>query len=158
VEIHVEPGVAQRPSLALFGRLAPDEVLDIGMVRVEDHHLGCPTGLAARVVRDNVLHEVLVRSLNGQVKRLTLSRCLDTDGRPELVALCEALQGRARKLIGEPLNKGSGSEEAHGSWSESAAIGRECPSKLSVAAPPEVVKLRDSVRQVPLGLVGTGIL
>ena len=46
VEVHVEAGVAQHACLALLGGLAPDEVLDVGMVHVEDDHLGRPTGLA----------------------------------------------------------------------------------------------------------------
>ena len=51
VEVHVEPGVAQHPGLALLEGLAPDEVLDVGMVDVEDDHLGRPPGLAARLDR-----------------------------------------------------------------------------------------------------------
>ena len=34
VEVHVEPGVAERPRLLLLGRLAPDEVADVGVVDV----------------------------------------------------------------------------------------------------------------------------
>ena len=49
VEVHVEAGVAKRPGLALLDGLAPDEVLDVGMVGVEDDHLGRPAGLAARL-------------------------------------------------------------------------------------------------------------
>ncbi len=48
VEVHVEPGVTQHPRLALLDGLAPDEVLDVGMVGVEDDHLGGPPRLAAR--------------------------------------------------------------------------------------------------------------
>ena len=51
VEVHVEPGVAQGPGLALLDGLAPDEVLDVGVVGVEDDHLGRPAGLAPRLDR-----------------------------------------------------------------------------------------------------------
>ncbi len=51
VEVHVETGVTQDPRLALLDRLAPDELLDVGMVGVEDHHLRRPPGLAARLDR-----------------------------------------------------------------------------------------------------------
>src|SRR3989304_1284107 len=51
VEVHVEPGVAQRARLVLLGRLAPDEVADVRMVRVEDHHLRGATRLAAGLDR-----------------------------------------------------------------------------------------------------------
>ena len=51
VEVHVEAGVAQRARLALLDRLAPDELFDVGMVDVEDHHLGGAAGLAARLDR-----------------------------------------------------------------------------------------------------------
>ena len=49
VEVHVEPCVAQHPRLALLDRLAPDEVLHVGMVGIEDDHLGRPPRLAARL-------------------------------------------------------------------------------------------------------------
>ena len=49
VEVHVEAGVAQRPGLALLAGLAPDELLDVGVVDVEDDHLGGAAGLAARL-------------------------------------------------------------------------------------------------------------
>ncbi len=39
VEVHVEPGVAQYTCLALLERLAPDEVLDVGVVDIENDHL-----------------------------------------------------------------------------------------------------------------------
>ena len=43
VEVHVEAGFTERACLALLDRLAPDELLDVGMVGVEDHHLrGAP--------------------------------------------------------------------------------------------------------------------
>ncbi len=49
----VERGIVarfdQRPRLALLFLLALDELDDIGMVRVEDHHLGRAAGLAARL-------------------------------------------------------------------------------------------------------------
>ena len=51
VEVHVEPGVPQGPGLALLDRLAPDEVLDVGVVGVEDDHLGRPPGLATALDR-----------------------------------------------------------------------------------------------------------
>ena len=38
-ETHVEPGVAQHPDLAFLARLGADELVDVGMVDVEDHHL-----------------------------------------------------------------------------------------------------------------------
>ena len=47
VEVHVEAGVAQDPGLALLLGLAPDELLDVGVVDVEDDHLGGAAGLAA---------------------------------------------------------------------------------------------------------------
>ena len=47
VEADVETGLGQYPHLALLTGLAPDEVPDVGMVGVEDHHLGRPSGLAS---------------------------------------------------------------------------------------------------------------
>ncbi len=47
VEVHVEAGVAQDAGLALLAGLAPDELLDVGVVDVEDDHLGGAAGLAA---------------------------------------------------------------------------------------------------------------
>ncbi|CAB4623204.1 unannotated protein [freshwater metagenome] len=49
IEIHVEAGVAQRTGLLLFTALAPDELFDVGMIDVEDDHLGGATGLATRL-------------------------------------------------------------------------------------------------------------
>ena len=46
VEVPVVPGVDQRPGLLLLGQLAVDELLDIGMADVEDHHLRGSSGLA----------------------------------------------------------------------------------------------------------------
>ena len=43
-EVHVEAGVAQRADLVLFARLGVDELLDVGVVDVEDDHLGRTTG------------------------------------------------------------------------------------------------------------------
>ena len=51
VEVHVEAGVAQRPGLALLDRLAPHELFDVGVVDVEDDHLGGAPRLAARLDR-----------------------------------------------------------------------------------------------------------
>ena len=51
VEVHVEAVVAQDARLALLLDLAPDELLDVGVVDVEDDHLGRPAGLAARLDR-----------------------------------------------------------------------------------------------------------
>ena len=51
VEVHVEAGVAQHPGLALLLGLAPHELLDVGVVGVEDDHLRRPAGLAARLDR-----------------------------------------------------------------------------------------------------------
>ena len=47
VEVHVEAGVAQHAGLVLLLGLAPDELLDVGVVDVEDDHLGGAAGLAA---------------------------------------------------------------------------------------------------------------
>ena len=49
VEVHVEPGVAQHTCLALLNGLAPDELLHVGVIDVEDDHLGGPAGLATRL-------------------------------------------------------------------------------------------------------------
>ncbi len=51
VEAHVEAGVGEHPRLALLDRLRPDELFDVGVVGVEDHHLRRPPGLAARLDR-----------------------------------------------------------------------------------------------------------
>ena len=51
VEIHVEAGVAQRTGLLLLTGLAPDELLDIGVIGVEDDHLGGAAGLATGLDR-----------------------------------------------------------------------------------------------------------
>ena len=51
VEVHVEAGVAQHASLALLFDLAPDELFDVGVVDVEDDHLGGAPGLATRLDR-----------------------------------------------------------------------------------------------------------
>ena len=51
VEVHVEPGVAQHSCLALLADLARDEVLDVGMVDVEDDHLRGAPRLATRLDR-----------------------------------------------------------------------------------------------------------
>ena len=57
----VVAGLDQRPGLLLFVRLRIDELLDVGMRGVEDHHLGRATRLAARLhdAREGVvtLHE-----------------------------------------------------------------------------------------------------
>ena len=45
VQVHVEPGVPEHPSFPLLHRLAPDEVADVRMVGVHDHHLGRPASL-----------------------------------------------------------------------------------------------------------------
>ena len=47
VEAPLVAGVDERPGLALLLLLAADEVLDVRVVDVEDHHLGRPAGLAA---------------------------------------------------------------------------------------------------------------
>ena len=46
-EVHVEAGVAQRADLVLLARLGLDELLDVGVVDVEDDHLGRAPGGAA---------------------------------------------------------------------------------------------------------------
>ena len=51
VEVHVEAGIAQHTGLALFLHLAPDELLDIRVVGVQDDHLGGTSGLATRLDR-----------------------------------------------------------------------------------------------------------
>src|SRR5262249_31537615 len=51
VEIHVEAGLAEVARLALFARRAPDELLDVGVIGVEDHHLGGAAGLASGLDR-----------------------------------------------------------------------------------------------------------
>ena len=47
VEAHVEAGGLEGPGLLLLTGLAPDELLDVGVVDVEDDHLGGAAGLAA---------------------------------------------------------------------------------------------------------------
>jgi len=64
VEIHIEAGVAQCSRLALLDGLAPDEVLDVRMVGIEDDHLGGPPGLTTRIVGDDVVNQVLVDVLH----------------------------------------------------------------------------------------------
>src|SRR5438034_345642 len=44
-------GVAQDPDLVLFARLGLDELCDVGVVNVEDDHLGSPACRAARLDR-----------------------------------------------------------------------------------------------------------
>ncbi len=51
VDRHVEAGVAQRRGLLLLVGLAPDEVLDVRVVDVEDDHLRRAAGLAAGLDR-----------------------------------------------------------------------------------------------------------
>jgi hypothetical protein len=51
VQIHVEAGISERAGLALLDSLAPDEVADVWVIDVEDHHLGRATRLAARLDR-----------------------------------------------------------------------------------------------------------
>ncbi len=48
-EVHVEPGIAQDADLLLFPRFGLDELLDIGVVHVEDDHFRGPAGGAARL-------------------------------------------------------------------------------------------------------------
>ena len=49
VEVHVEAGVAQDAGLLLLTGLAPNELLNVRVVHVEDDHFGGATGLAARL-------------------------------------------------------------------------------------------------------------
>src|SRR4029079_3534271 len=49
VERAVVARVDQRPGLLLFLALALDELLDVGVIGVEDDHLGGAAGLAARL-------------------------------------------------------------------------------------------------------------
>ena len=51
VEVHVETSLRQHPRLALLTRLAPDELVDVRVIGVEDHHLRRAAGLAARLDR-----------------------------------------------------------------------------------------------------------
>src|SRR4029077_13288773 len=57
----VVPRLDERPRLALLTHLAGDELLDVGMVGVEDDHLrcatGCPTALDDSSERVEALHE-----------------------------------------------------------------------------------------------------
>src|SRR5580692_1203653 len=50
-EVHVEARVAQDPDLRLLAGLGDDEILDVGVVDVEHHHLGRAPGGAARLDR-----------------------------------------------------------------------------------------------------------
>src|ERR1700684_3513823 len=50
-EVHVEARVAQDPDLLLLAGLGDDEILDVGVVDVEHHHLGRAPGCAARLDR-----------------------------------------------------------------------------------------------------------
>src|SRR5664280_1939022 len=43
VQVHVEACVAQRPDLVLLVSFGLDELLDVGVVHIKDHHLGCPS-------------------------------------------------------------------------------------------------------------------
>ena len=47
VEANVEAGLGQHPNLVLLAGLAPDEVSDVGMPNIKDHHLGRPSSLAS---------------------------------------------------------------------------------------------------------------
>ena len=49
VERHVKPGGFEGAGLALLSGLAPDELFDIRMVGIEDHHFGGTAGLATRL-------------------------------------------------------------------------------------------------------------
>ncbi len=49
IKVHIEASVAEHARLALLLDLAPHELLDIGVVDVEDDHLGRATGLATRL-------------------------------------------------------------------------------------------------------------
>jgi hypothetical protein len=51
VEAAVVAGVDQRPGLLLFVRLRGDELLDVGVVDVEDDNLGRAAGFATRLDR-----------------------------------------------------------------------------------------------------------
>src|ERR1700733_15571518 len=50
-EVHVEARVPQDPDLLLLAGLGLDELLDVGVVDVEHHHLGRAAGGAARLDR-----------------------------------------------------------------------------------------------------------
>ena len=51
VERHVVAGLLERARLLLLARLAPDELLDVGVIDVEHDHLGRAARLAARLDR-----------------------------------------------------------------------------------------------------------
>jgi hypothetical protein len=61
IEVHVEAGLTQSAGLVLLEGLAPDEVLDVGVVDVEDDHLGgaacSATGLDRPRRRIRTTHE-----------------------------------------------------------------------------------------------------
>src|SRR5204863_8324039 len=61
VDRHVEVGVAERGSLLLLARLAPDEFVNVGMVDVEHDHLRraarLATGLDGAGPRVSTAHE-----------------------------------------------------------------------------------------------------
>ena len=40
IEVHIKTGVAQHTGLALFASLAPNELFNVGMVDIQDDHLG----------------------------------------------------------------------------------------------------------------------
>ena len=51
VQAHVETSCLQRMCLSFFTRLAPDELFDIGVIGIKNHHLGGTAGLASRFDR-----------------------------------------------------------------------------------------------------------
>ncbi len=78
VERRIVAGVDQRVRFLFFLRLAPDELLDVGMIRVEDHHLGRAARFAAALddARKSVkaLHEAQAGRRRG--RRLRANRLL----------------------------------------------------------------------------------
>ena len=80
VDRHVEAGVPEGTGLLLLVGLAPDEVLDVGVVDVEHDHLGRPAGLAARLDRAGPgvgpAHEA-DRTGSGPALRQVLDRATD---------------------------------------------------------------------------------
>ncbi len=157
IQVHVEAGVTQSPGLALLDRLAPDEILDVGMIGVEDDHLGRPPRFSARIVRHQVVHEVLVHALYGQVKCGPGVGGRDNHRRPKLVAPREALDNCAFELVSKAFEQRPGPLQTEASGRGRVAVGRQGSAQLTVAPGPDLVELRDRVRKYPLPLVGAGV-
>ena len=150
VEIHVEPGGGQGPGLALLDRLAPDELLDVGVVDVEDDHLGRPAGLSPGVVRHGVVDEVLVDALDGQVVGDVLLVGLDDHRHVDLIAVGEAGQ-RPVELGRERLLHRRRPGQAHAVGVGVVAVGGDRhPQRRPAEADP--LELLIDVGEEPVGL------